>query len=99
MTKIPMKLIKDHMMLRSLGYKVLRVDIGILPGPTYFDQVLFCTKTHSNRDSIARTRVEYNARVRPGNMQLNWESHAGAVSLSDHPKPATDYHLKTGQRE
>jgi len=21
------------------------------------------------------------------------------VSLSDHPKPATDYHLKTGQRE
>jgi len=22
-----------------------------------------------------------------------------AVTLSDHPKPATDYHLKTGQRE
>jgi hypothetical protein len=21
------------------------------------------------------------------------------VALSDHPKPATDYHLKTGQRE
>ncbi len=23
----------------------------------------------------------------------------GCVVLSDHPKPATDYHLKTGQRE
>jgi hypothetical protein len=22
-----------------------------------------------------------------------------AMTLSDHPKPATDYHLKTGQRE
>jgi len=22
-----------------------------------------------------------------------------AINLSDHPKPATDYHLKTGQRE
>jgi len=28
--------------------------------------------------------------------------HGGAhwlLDLSDHPKPATDYHLKTGQRE
>jgi len=25
--------------------------------------------------------------------------HSSAVSLSDHPKPANEYHLKTGQRE
>jgi hypothetical protein len=26
-------------------------------------------------------------------------SVASPLILSDHPKPATDYHLKTGQRE
>jgi hypothetical protein len=27
------------------------------------------------------------------------KSKASFLDLSDHPKPATDYHLKTGQRE
>ncbi len=79
MTEIPMKLIKDHTLLWRLGHKVICVDIGILSGPTYFDHVLFCMKTHTDRDSVARARVQYYARVRPGNMKLHWEAHAGAV--------------------
>ena len=35
-----------------------------------------------------------------GNTAEEYEAIAVALlRLSDHPKPATDYHLKTGQRE
>jgi hypothetical protein len=55
------------------------VDIGVLPCPTYFDQVIFM-ETHAERNSIARARVEYDARVRPSDMGLNRKAHAGAIT-------------------
>src|ERR1019366_24284 len=30
---------------------------------------------------------------------ISWHETSGCPSLSDHPKPANEYHLKTGQRE
>jgi hypothetical protein len=34
-----------------------------------------------------------------GNQLQLFPDKDAAIILSDHPKPATDYHLKTGQRE
>jgi hypothetical protein len=44
--------------------------------------------------SCSRDRPECPPGAAFGDSHLPW-----AQGLSDHPKPASDYHLKTGQRE
>src|SRR5215469_7563410 len=77
--EVPMKLIECHALTRNRWSDILRVDIGILPCPAYFDQAIFLD-AHTERNSIARARVEYDARVRPCDMGLNGEAHAGAIT-------------------
>ncbi|MGA8733071.1 MAG: transposase [Terriglobales bacterium] len=50
-------------------------------------------------ERLHRELMELNpsaARSLEGGME---DAHGASYALSDHPKPATDYHLKTGQRE
>src|ERR1700758_2580779 len=61
--EISMKLVKNHALPGRLGRDLFRVNIRILPCPAYFDQVLFRTEAHTKRNSIARARVGYKARV------------------------------------
>jgi hypothetical protein len=65
---------------RRLGRNVLRVDIGVLPCPAYFDQVLFCMEAYTKRNTIARARVEYDPRVRPCDMGIDREPHAHPIT-------------------
>src|SRR6476620_11413942 len=55
--EVRMKLIKDRALTGRLWCDVLRVDIGVLPCPANFDQVIFITEAHTERNSIARARV------------------------------------------
>ena len=75
-----MKLIKNHTLTRELGRDALRVDIRVLPCPAHFDQITFIYEPHPKRSSIARARVEYDVRVRPGDMGLNGKAHAGSIT-------------------
>ena len=50
-----------------------------MSGPAYLDEVIFILEPHTERNSIARVRVEYHARIHPDDMGLNWKAHAGAV--------------------
>ena len=66
--EVGMKLIKNHALTGGVGRDVLRVDIGVLPCPANFDQVIFIKEAHTERSSVARARVQYDARVRPCDM-------------------------------
>src|SRR6266404_1777517 len=79
MAKVSVKLIKNHTLTDRLGRDLLRVEIRILPCPAYFDQVLF-TGAHAERNSIARARVHYDARVHACDMGLNGKAHDGAIT-------------------
>jgi len=78
--EVSMKLIENHALARGLRRNVLRVDIGVLPGPAYFDHVLFCMEAYPKRNTIARARVEHDTRVRPCDMGINRETHARAIT-------------------
>ena len=80
MAEVSMKLIKNHALTGWLGRDFFSVDIRVLPCPAYFDQVIFILEPHAERNSIARARVEYDARVRPCDMGLNRKAHAGAIT-------------------
>ena len=78
-TEVSMKLIKNHPLTRRLGQDVLRVDVGVLPCPSYFDQAIFM-KADTERSSIARARVEYDSWVCPCDMGVNRKAHDGAIA-------------------
>jgi hypothetical protein len=78
--EVSMKLVKRHAFPGRLRRDLLRVKIGVLPGPSHFDQVLFCAETHPKRNSITRAIVEHNARVCPGDVRLNRKAYAGAIT-------------------
>ena len=80
MAEVCVKLIKNHALTGRLGSDVLRVDIRVLPCPAYFDQVIFIFEPHTKGTSIARARIEYNARVHRCDMGLNRKTHAGAIT-------------------
>src|SRR5215475_8807851 len=75
-----MKLIKKYALTGRLRRDVLRVDIGVLPCPANFDQVIFITEAHTERNSKARARFQYDARVRPRDMGLDRKAHARAIT-------------------
>src|ERR1700758_4417874 len=68
--EVSMKLIKNHTLTGRLGQDVLRVDVGVLPCPSYFDQAIFM-EADTERSSIARARVEYDSWVCPRDMGVN----------------------------
>ena len=78
--EVSMKLIKDYTLTVRLGRDVLRVNVGILPGPAYFDQIFF-PEAQTERNSITWARVHYNSRVHTRDVGLNGKADAGAVTL------------------
>jgi hypothetical protein len=78
-TEVSMKLIKNHVLTGRLGQDVLRVDVGVLPCPSYFDQAIFM-EADTERNSIARARVEYDSWVCPRDMGVNRKAHDGAIA-------------------
>src|SRR5258707_7863167 len=78
-TEVSMKLIKNHSLTGRLGQDVLRLDVGVLSCPTYFDQAIFM-EAHTERSSIARARVEYDPRVCPCDVRVNRKAHDGAIA-------------------
>jgi hypothetical protein len=74
-----MKLVKNHALPGRVERDVFRVDIRILPCPSYFDQVTFAG-AHTKRNSVAWARVEYDARVHAGDMGLNRKAYASAIT-------------------
>jgi len=79
MAEVSMKLIKNHALTGRLGQDVLRVDVGVLPCPSYFDQAIFL-QAHTERSSIAGTCVEYDSRVCPCDMGVNRKAHDCAIA-------------------
>jgi len=80
MAEVSMKLVKNHVLTGRYSRDVLRVHIRGLPCPAYFDQVSLICESQTKRSSIARARIEYDARVQPHDMGLNWKAHAGAIT-------------------
>src|ERR1700757_1198556 len=75
--EVSMKLIKNHALTGRLGQDVLGVDVRVLPCPSYFDQAIFI-QADTERNSIARARVEYDACVCSCDMGVNRKAHDGA---------------------
>jgi len=75
-----MKLIKNDTLTGELGRDVLRMDIRVLPGPAYFDQVIFIFEAYTKRSSIALAGIDYDARVRPCDVGLNGKAHAASIT-------------------
>ncbi len=80
MAEVSMKLIKSHALTRGERRDVLRMDMGVLPCPPYFDHVIFIFEPHPERNSIAGARFEYDARVHSCDMGINRKAHAGAIT-------------------
>jgi hypothetical protein len=80
MAEISMKLIKNHALTRELRRDVFGVDVRVLSSPSHFDQIAFIGEPHPKRDSIARARIEYYARVHPRDMGLNGKADAAAIT-------------------
>jgi hypothetical protein len=78
--EVSMKLIKNHPLTGRLGRDLLRVDIGVLPGPANFDQVFFCTESYTEGSTITGVCVEYYTRVRTSDVWVNREAHASAIT-------------------
>jgi hypothetical protein len=74
--EVSMKLIKNHALTGRLGQDVLRVDIGVLPRPSYFDQAIFL-EAHTERSSIAAACVEYDSRACPWDLGVNPKAKNG----------------------
>ena len=79
MAEVSMKLMKKHALTGRLGLDSLSVGIGVLPCPSYFDQIIFM-EARSDRNSAARASVKYHARVHSCDMWLNRQAYIGAIT-------------------
>jgi len=80
--EVAMELIQNDALLRRSGGDVLGMYVGILARPAELDEVLLTIgqQAEAEREAEAGTGIEDHARVRPGNVRLDGETHAGAVS-------------------
>lgn len=60
-------------------------------------EIEICRRYESQLAAIAALDRCYYRNPSPN--RIDRASYAERQDLSDHPKPATEYHLKTGQRE
>src|SRR5947207_3137924 len=80
MAEVPMELIKKAL-TGSLGRDVLRMDVRVLPYPAYLDKVFIALRqTKTERSSVARTRIHYNAGIHTRHMGFERKAHACAIT-------------------